>query len=361
MKRKQNWMIYACLLLGSFCLVCSYGGVIPYLLFYTVLAIPVIGFLYVLYVMKHFKLYQYVEGRDFVKGEPIDYTFQIGNEDIIYYDNIEVKFDSEYAQISGIQENMTFRLRPGEQKKVKTKIVCHYRGKYEVGIKDYYVSDFLNLYRFHGALTSSVSLIIKPRIVPWEKEGLLFEKNQGNRTKTARTEGERGNEIRAYVPGDSMRNVHWKASAKAGELRVREIEKNCGNGLAVILDATPGEETGILRLAREDACIERLISVVYECYKRGILVRVFYWEDGIKSHEISNSRTWNAFYKKSGEVAFESPYPVEELKITVDELSAFRQIVYVTDTESFAFQKKTEELKRAGMQVFVLNGKSMET
>lgn len=126
--------------------------------------------------MKHFKLYQSVEGRDFVKGEPIHYTFQIANEDVIYYDDIEVKFDSEYAMILGMQESMTFHLKPGQQEEVKTKIVCNYRGKYQVGIKDYYVSDFLKLYRLHGRLTTSVNLIIKPRIVPLEQEDLLFEK-----------------------------------------------------------------------------------------------------------------------------------------------------------------------------------------
>ena len=357
MKIKQNWIFYLCLLLCSFCLVCFYGGMVPYLIFYTVLCIPVVGFFYVIYVMKHFKLYQSVEGRDFVKGEPIHYTFQIANEDVIYYDDIEVKFDSEYAMILGMQESMTFHLKPGQQEEVKTKIVCNYRGKYQVGIKDYYVSDFLKLYRLHGRLTTSVNLIIKPRIVPLEQEDLLFEKNQGNRTKTAKSEGEQGNEIRTYMPGDSMRNVHWKASAKTGELKVREMEKNCGNSFLVVLDGKPDEKTGILRIAREDAYIERMVSLVYECYKRGILVRVLYWEDGIRVHEINSAGSWNAFYRKSGTMEFQCPYPVEELQVPMEELMKVRQIVYITENESPAFQKKVEELKHAGIQVLVLKGK----
>lgn len=43
--------------------------------------------------------------------------------------------------------------------------------------------------------------------------------------------------VREYVPGDAMRHVHWKSTAKTGQLMVRQYEESQTARLAVLFDA----------------------------------------------------------------------------------------------------------------------------
>lgn len=47
--------------------------------------------------------------------------------------------------------------------------------------------------------------------------------------------------VREYVPGDAVRHVHWKATAKTGTLMVRQFEESQAARMAVLFDARPEE------------------------------------------------------------------------------------------------------------------------
>lgn len=51
-------------------------------------------------------------------------------------------------------------------------------------------------------------------------------------------------ELRDYVPGDSMRRIAWRASAKAGRLIVRELEDELSVTLMLVVDASPSMRGG---------------------------------------------------------------------------------------------------------------------
>ncbi|PUA81159.1 DUF58 domain-containing protein [Nocardioides currus] len=50
--------------------------------------------------------------------------------------------------------------------------------------------------------------------------------------------------LREYVPGDDLRHVHWRSSARAGELLVRQYHDTRRNHATVVLDPTPGAYRG---------------------------------------------------------------------------------------------------------------------
>jgi uncharacterized protein (DUF58 family) len=47
--------------------------------------------------------------------------------------------------------------------------------------------------------------------------------------------------VREYAPGDAMRHVHWKSTAKTGTLMVRQFEESQTARVAVLFDARPEE------------------------------------------------------------------------------------------------------------------------
>src|SRR6266496_4536858 len=45
--------------------------------------------------------------------------------------------------------------------------------------------------------------------------------------------------VREYQQGESLRMVHWRSTAKRGQLMVRELEDSPRDEVAVVLDADP--------------------------------------------------------------------------------------------------------------------------
>ena len=56
--------------------------------------------------------------------------------------------------------------------------------------------------------------------------------------------------VREHQPGESLRGVHWPATAHRGRLMVKELDDPQGDELAVVLDAE-GSEDALMRLENE--------------------------------------------------------------------------------------------------------------
>jgi len=69
--------------------------------------------------------------------------------------------------------------------------------------------------------------------------------------------------IREYVPGDSLRHVHWRSTAKVGRLMVREYEESRRSRLAVLLGLAEGDYL-------DDDELELAVSVTASLAAQGI-------------------------------------------------------------------------------------------
>ena len=91
-----------------------------------------------------------------------------------------------------------------------------------------------------------------------------------------------GNElfgIREYRPGDSLRRIHWRSSARHGELVVREYEPPGVQSLAICLDPQPPTPEVADQIARIAA------SEAWDCIQEGGQVVV--WAPGLESSQSS--------------------------------------------------------------------------
>jgi uncharacterized protein (DUF58 family) len=73
--------------------------------------------------------------------------------------------------------------------------------------------------------------------------------------------------LRPFRPGDSPRWIHWRTSARRGELMVREFEDVPGDDLVLVLAPPGANATG---LADVEAVIDAAATIVWEwCRRRG--------------------------------------------------------------------------------------------
>ena len=78
--------------------------------------------------------------------------------------------------------------------------------------------------------------------------------------------------VREYRPGDSLRRIHWRSSARHGELVVREFEPPGLQTVAVFCDPSPPSRAAADQVARLAA------SEAWDCIRQG--GRAFLWAPG---------------------------------------------------------------------------------
>jgi uncharacterized protein (DUF58 family) len=112
------------------------------------------------------------------------------------------------------------------------------RGKYTVGPLQVRVADSFGLVSIGRSFTSTSTLTVTPRIISLNRPPLpgnwLGDSEHGRRSISA--SGEDDVAPRAYRTGDGLHRVHWRSTARYGELMVRREEQHWRNTASLFLD-----------------------------------------------------------------------------------------------------------------------------
>ncbi|MRG58739.1 DUF58 domain-containing protein [Agromyces sp. CFH 90414] len=102
--------------------------------------------------------------------------------------------------------------------------------------------DELGLLRRTVRWSEPVELFVHPRTARLKPSAAgLVRDLEGEVTRTITDHDISFHALRAYEPGDPLRNVHWRSSARTGQLMVRQYEETRRSEL-VLLQATAAEE-----------------------------------------------------------------------------------------------------------------------
>jgi uncharacterized protein (DUF58 family) len=113
------------------------------------------------------------------------------------------------------------------------------RGRYVVEQARASIDDPFGLARSEVDLAVGGALLVYPRLVALDR---LFSESgahaqDGRRLLLRRPSGFDFHSVREYEQGESLRKVHWKTTAKRGQLMVKELEDAPRDEIAVLLDA----------------------------------------------------------------------------------------------------------------------------
>ena len=112
------------------------------------------------------------------------------------------------------------------------------RGKFTLGPLQVRVADAFGLVEIGRSFAATSTLTVTPRILPLDQPALAGnwpgEGDRGRRTISA--SGEDDVAPRLYREGDSLHRVHWRSTARYGELMVRREEQHWRNSATLFLD-----------------------------------------------------------------------------------------------------------------------------
>lgn len=137
------------------------------------------------------------------------------------------------------------------------------RGVIAVGPASTIQGDPLGIVRRTLRWTDVTELFVHPRTVSLESLGAgLLRDLEGETTQEMSMSDLAFHALREYQPGDDRRYIHWRSSAKAGRLLVRQFLDTRRSHLTIVVDADPEKYAG----GEEDA--ETAISVAASVGKR---------------------------------------------------------------------------------------------
>ena len=168
------------------------------------------------------------------------------------------RLEYKVALPSGIElvegsDARALRLRSGEERSLPLRLRCRRWGVHPLGAVDLRARDRLRLVvweqRFPGGQrlkayphSETVRRILQPR------ETRVFT---GSDVARARAEGIEYADMRAYTPGDRLRSINWRASARRNELVVNERHPERNTDVVLFIDSF-GDVRGETRSTLDD-------------------------------------------------------------------------------------------------------------
>ncbi len=120
------------------------------------------------------------------------------------------------------------------------------RGHFRVEPLQVRTGDPFGLFEASASVGHGVTVVVYPRIEPiplWRLPATNLEGAQSSPERTLQTTP-LATSVRAYAPGDAMNRINWKATARHGELQVKEFELEQTADAWIVLDLERGVQAG---------------------------------------------------------------------------------------------------------------------
>jgi uncharacterized protein (DUF58 family) len=150
------------------------------------------------------------------------------------------------------------------------------RGQFDIGPMSVRVSDPFGLVELGRAFQTTVPLTVTPRTVPLPQIPLggAWTGSGDNRPRAFATGSAEDVTVREYRRGDDLRRVHWRSSARVGELMVRREEQPWQSRATLFLDNRLRVHRGQGIASSLEAAVSTAASIAVHLSLRGFTVRL---------------------------------------------------------------------------------------
>jgi uncharacterized protein (DUF58 family) len=129
-------------------------------------------------------------------------------------------------------------VRPQQTMRMKYAVQFHARGYYQIGPTLLETGDVFGLHRRHRVATKPAYVLILPKIVALPKYDFASQRPIGEVSLAHRLfeDPTRNAGVRPYQIGDPLQRVHWRATARTGQLQSRVFDPTTLAGATLLVD-----------------------------------------------------------------------------------------------------------------------------
>src|SRR6266568_3065035 len=200
--------------------------------------------------LRHLALRQQVNQRYAFFGETLTLSISVENQKLLPLPWLELEDEipehltlltghtSPTYKVNRVMLVNTFSLWPFQRVTRRYRFCCSARGVYTFGPATVRSGDPFGWLTREERVRVRETLLIYPLVAPIESFGLPPRHPFGERATPRRLLEDplRVAGVREYVRGDDPRRIHWKATARAGELRSKIYEPSSQYRLLILLD-----------------------------------------------------------------------------------------------------------------------------
>ncbi len=143
----------------------------------------------------------------------------------------------------------------GEQGRWIARTLCTHRGRYRLGPATLMSGDPFGIVQLARAVPTTNEILVYPQMVDLPGFRLPSAELPGGQATRARTFHVTPNvsTVRDYVPGDSFNRIHWRTTARMGQLMVKEFELDPSADVYIVLDMQERTVVRDIRMDRDQA------------------------------------------------------------------------------------------------------------
>ena len=314
-----NRVIYLPLLLAVMIFAITSGERMLYISAVVLVVLPPISFAITFIMLRALVVKQDIP-ETVVKAEEGVLRVRLHNRTPLPFTNIECRFiTNEYAiETSDSQSSV---LNPLETIVQEIPFYAVYRGKYQLGLEEIWVSDFMGLFRLRRKYKIPGEILILPQIVDFS--GIPFSFNIMSEASSRFDHRDEDysiiSDIRPYIPTDSIKRVHWKLTAKRSEWLVKVFQSNALNCVSVIVDSLAISAKGEEKYLLEDQIVESALGLARHCLKKAMPVD-FIDTGGSKTRAITLQQ-FDIIYHATAQLQFSKEPPLNPVAILTNMLN----------------------------------------
>ena len=275
----KNRLTYLVVVVVLFQLVYIYERDMTYVAFYAVLILPVMSLISTLILRKRFTVTEALSASEVAKGDTLQYVFTLTNNSFLLCTNVHIMFEADSTALTTDIKGRHFPVPPYKSHSLTFNVGTKYRGVYSVGVSDITLYDFLGIFKFRQKHDARLEFTVNPRVSPIASLPISSAEQDAADVHNFLQDENYSvvSDLRKYQPGDGYKKIHWKLSAKKGELISKNFQATQKTCIALIFDnSTVLGSSRDNALALEDSMVEALVSVMAYCSEQGFPIELYH-------------------------------------------------------------------------------------
>ncbi|MDF2882405.1 MAG: hypothetical protein K0R54_2962 [Clostridiaceae bacterium] len=286
---------FAILMICALIFAYSQGGNLPYAVLYCFLLLFFIGVLYVVKMKNGIYMKTEMNRNLYYCGEEGEYRLIIENLTLLPIPYLTIK-NRVLADLEPKYKGQSISLNIDEKKIINGKLNFKVRGIYNLGDNDINMSDLFSIFEIRKYFKFDEVINVYPKISDIKDiqvNGYDLIRNIVN-FKGTLEDISTIKDIRKYNEGDSLKRVHWKVSAKYGQLYVKNYDNVSGEKCTLLFNMNQDDyfiENGHII---EEKIVDACVSVINNMQIRDITCDIYINNSSFQKFQIENREEFNS-------------------------------------------------------------------
>ena len=252
------------------------GGNLPYSIFYAFLLTIVLGIVYMYITNKSIDAKFKYDSRFYNVSDSANISIIVENLGIIPTPYVHVECKALSELIDGYRGDLVF-LGVNNNKWITYEIKFKKRGIYDFGNIFLETNDLFCIFKITKNVHNKLNIIVYPKVYDLSNVNLSGRHSYENliNSKSGIDDFTLIKDIRKYNVGDNLKKVHWKLSAKHGEMYVKNFDSVSGKECNLFINMHSNNMSNDLNEIIEEEMVDFSVSLTKYMMHAKIKTRLF--------------------------------------------------------------------------------------